>query len=288
MDIFAVLFPVFSLVLAGYVYARLYRPDLRSVNQIMLYVLVPALVFDVMSRENFAVEEYRWLAVCALVVVLGSGMIAWPVSRLAGYNWRAFIPTMMFNNCGNLGLQLAVLAFGEKGLEAMIILFLVSNMLHFTLGTWMFGGIVSWKGLLLNPVYVASMAGLLVNFTDTSVPAVLLSPITMLGQVVIPFMLFSLGVRMLTVKRSHLKSGLVGALICPLSGLLPALALGLLFRFDEVQLAVLLLFSALPPAVLNFLFAEQYDQDPELTASLVLVGNAMSVITVGVVLWWLI
>jgi len=101
-------------------------------------------------------------------------------------------------------------------------------------------------------------------------------------------MLFSLGVRMLTVKRSHLKSGLVGALICPLSGLLPALALGLLFRFDEVQLAVLLLFSALPPAVLNFLFAEQYDQDPELTASLVLVGNAMSVITVGVVLWWLI
>jgi predicted permease len=90
------------------------------------------------------------------------------------------------------------------------------------------------------------------------------------------------------VKRSHLKSGLVGALVCPLSGLLPALLIGLLFPLDGVHFAVLVLFAALPPAVLNFLFAEQYHQDPELMASLVLVGNAMSVCVIGVVLWWII
>jgi len=288
MHILEVLFPVFSLVLVGYIYARIYQPNLRAVNQIMLYVLVPALVFDVMSRESFELAEYSWLALCGLVVVLGSGLVAWPIARLYGYNWRAFVPAMMFNNCGNLGLPLALLAFGDAGLEAMVILFLVSNMFHFTLGTWMFGGIVSWKGLMLNPVYLATMAGLVVNFTDTTISPVLLRPVEMLGQIVIPFMLFSLGVRMITVKRSHLKSGLVGALVCPLSGLLPALLIGLLFPLDGVHFAVLVLFAALPPAVLNFLFAEQYHQDPELMASLVLVGNAMSVCVIGVVLWWII
>ena len=43
---------------------------------------------------------------------------------------------MMFNNCGNMGLPLAVLAFGEAGLSPMVALFTISNLLHFTLGVW--------------------------------------------------------------------------------------------------------------------------------------------------------
>ena len=36
---------------------------------------------------------------------------------------------------------------------------------------------------------------------------------------------------------------------------------------------MLLVFGALPPAVLNFLFAERYNQEPERVASIVLIGN---------------
>ena len=36
---------------------------------------------------------------------------------------------------------------------------------------------------------------------------------------------------------------------------------------------MLLVFGALPPAVLNFLFAERYKQEPERVASIVLIGN---------------
>lgn len=288
MKLIEILFPVFSLVLVGYFYGRRYRPNLQAVNQLMLYVFVPALVFDVMSRKDFHVAEYQWLALAGLVVVLGSGLVAWPAGRLLGYPMRAYLPTMMFNNCGNLGLPLAVLAFGDRGLEAAVVLFLVSNLLHFTLGTWIFGGIVSWKGLLVNPVNIATMAGLAVNFTRLQLPDFVILPITMLGQIVIPFMLVSLGVRMLSVKRAHLGSGVVGAIVRPLSGLVPALAIIAAFPLDDFQAGVLLLFAILPPAVLNFLFAEQYRQDPELVASLVLVGNALSVLSIGVILWWLV
>ncbi len=253
----------------------------------MLYVFVPALVFDVMSRRDFQVLEYQWLIVAGLMVVLGSSMTALPVGRAFRYPIRAFLPTMMFNNCGNLGLPLALLAFGEQGLEGAVILFLVSNLLHFTLGTWIFGGIVTWRELALNPVNLATMAGLLVNFLQISLPGIILLPISMLGQIVIPFMLVSLGVRMISVKRAHLSRGIVGSVIRPVSGLLPAMVAIWILPLDDFQAALLILFGALPPAVLNFLFAEQYDQDPELVASLVLVGNAMSVVVLGLVLWWL-
>jgi predicted permease len=41
---------------------------------------------------------------------------------------------------------------------------------------------------------------------------------------------------------------------------------------------MLLVFGALPPAVLNFLFAERYRQEPERVASIVLIGNLAALI----------
>lgn len=288
MKIIEILFPAFSLILVGYLYGRRYRPNLQAVNQLMLYVFVPAFVFDVMSRKDFHVAEYQWMALAGVIVVLGSGILAWPAGRALGYPSRAFVPTMMFNNCGNLGLPLALLAFGDKGLEGAVILFLVSNLLHFTLGTWMFGGIVSWRGLVLNPVNLATVAGLGISLLQVRLPGFILLPVSMLGQIAIPFMLVSLGVRMLSVRRGDLGRGIVGSVVRPLSGLLPALIAIWLLPLDGFQASLLILFATLPPAVLNFLFAEQYRQDPELVASLVLVGNAVAVLTSALVLWWLI
>ena len=41
---------------------------------------------------------------------------------------------------------------------------------------------------------------------------------------------------------------------------------------------MLLVFGALPPAVLNFLFAERYKQEPQRVASIVLIGNIAALI----------
>ena len=39
----------------------------------------------------------------------------------------------------------------------------------------------------------------------------------------------------------------------------------------------MLVFGALPPAVLNFMFAERYQQEPDKVASMVLIGNVAAV-----------
>ena len=288
MEIFAILFPVFSLVLIGYGYGKKFKPDMDVANGLVLRVFVPALVFDVMASKHFAIVTYQWLLVGGLMVVLGSGVLAWLVARLLRLPVRAFVPTMMFNNCGNLGLPLAVLTFGEHMIQAAVVLFLISNLLHFTLGVSLFGGAVSWRGLLATPVNVATALGLLVNFANIKLPELLLLPISMLGQIVIPLMLFSLGVRMLTVKTEHWKLGFIAAVVCPLSGLIPAWIAGQVLPLGDLQFEVLLLFAALPPAVLNFLFSEQYRQRPDSVASMVLIGNAGSVFILSFVLWQLV
>jgi len=51
---------------------------------------------------------------------------------------------------------------------------------------------------------------------------------------------------------------------------------------SEMQRGLLILFGSLPPAVLNFMVAEQMRQEPAKVASIVLIGNVMSVIFVPI------
>ena len=50
--------------------------------------------------------------------------------------------------------------------------------------------------------------------------------------------------------------------------------------------AMLFVFGALPPAVLNFLFAERYRQEPQRVASIVLIGNLAALIFLPLALAW--
>ena len=45
---------------------------------------------------------------------------------------------------------------------------------------------------------------------------------------------------------------------------------------DRMQQGLLIIFGSLPPAVLNFMVAEQFRQEPAKVASIVLIGNVMS------------
>jgi malate permease and related proteins len=49
---------------------------------------------------------------------------------------------------------------------------------------------------------------------------------------------------------------------------------------DDAQLGLLILFGCLPPAVLNFMVAEQFRQEPGKVASIVLIGNLLSIVFV--------
>ena len=140
-----------------------------------------------------------------------------------------------------------------------------------------------WR-MLRMPIVAASVAGLLVNVGGVALPSWLLEAMHMLGGICIPLMLFALGVRLLEIDFSDWRTGLLGAVLCPLSGLVVALPLMWLLPLNPLQTAVLLVFAVLPPAVLNYLVAEQYKLEPHKVASLVLIGNLGSLVVMPLAL----
>ena len=286
--IFAIIFPVFSIVTVGYLYARMrHDTDMSSGNRLNMDIFTPALIFDIMSASNYALTDYLWLGFAGVAVVLGSGLVAWPVARLFGYQWKTLVPPMMFNNCGNMGLPLIVLAFGEQALAPAVILFALSNFLHFGVGLQLITQHWSPRAVLQNPMILATVLGIGVSLLGIELHETLRLPIHMLGQIAIPLMLFSLGVRMIGIDFRDWQPGVLGALLCQISGLVIALACILFIPLPADQQAVLLLFSALPPAVLNFMVAERYDQEPQRVASIVLIGNLASILVIPGVLWFI-
>jgi len=283
-QILGIIFPIFAIAAAGYLYGRWKRPDISALNQINMDVLLPCLIVYVVSQKEFGLATYAPLALGAAAVVLGSGLLALPVARALGVPWRTLVPPMMFTNYGNMGLPLAVFAFGERMLPAMVVMFLVGNTLHFTLGTWIMNHRARPWHVLRIPMVMATLTGLTLNLAGVAVPATVDVTLRMLGEACIPLMLFSLGVRLNSTHLSDLRVAMVGAVLCPLTGLLIAVPLMLLLGLPREQQGIFLLFAALPPAVLNYMVAELYNQEPQRVASIVMVGNLAALVTIPAVL----
>ena len=283
----AIVFPIYAVVAVGYAYGRWKKPDMAFANQLNMDIFVPALVFAALASKSFDIAQNLPLLFGATAVVLGTGLLAWPVARLLGVANNTFVPPMMFKNSGNMGLPLAVLAFGEAALPAAVVLFFVENFLHYSLGTWMLDHRARLWNLWRVPVIAAALAGLAVSVLHFPLWQPLWLGIKMLGDVSIPLLLFSLGVRLTYSRHADWKISIVGALTTPIAGVLVALLMNQVLGLTGRDAAMLILFGALPPAVLNYIFAERYHQEPERVASMVLIGNTASLLIIPLTLAWI-
>ncbi|MDX1408095.1 MAG: AEC family transporter, partial [Saprospiraceae bacterium] len=284
LRIVGIVFPIFAIVAVGYLYGHRKRPVMDVVNQVNMDVFLPALIFHILGNKGFDLASYGPLTLGAVIVILVSGLLSYPVAKFFKYEWRTFVPPMMFTNYGNLGLPLFLFAFGESALPAAVVLFIVGNLLHFTLGRYMLDHSLRIWAVLRSPIVLASIIGLLFNFMAWKLPQPVSIAVEMAGQVSIPLLLFSLGVRLTGIDWRDWRIGMVGALVCPLVGVLVASVLLLFIDLPPQQAKQLLLFGALPPAVLSFLFAEEFNQQPRQVAAIVMLGNLTAVLTIPLVL----
>jgi hypothetical protein len=286
LRILEIVLPVLAIIVLGYILGRMWKPDMRVVNRLNLDVFGPFLVLAYLSDKGVDLVSLWPLVIAPVVIVLGSGLLAWPFAKLSGQNPRTFVPPMMFNNCGNMGLPLALFAFGAPGVAGMVALFTTSNLLHFTLGAFIVNKHADLKVLLKSPMVWATIIGASLGLSGLHLPDSVHAPMKMIGDCTIPVMLLSLGVRMLDVKREDFSNSLLGAAVCPLTGLLIAGVAAIWLPMTKTQIGLVYLFGSLPPAVLNFLVADYYKQEPEKVASIVLVGNIASIVFIPFGLWF--
>ena len=286
LRIASIIFPVFACSALGAAYGYFRRPDMAVVNRLNMEFFAPFLVFWALMDKPFDFLAFRDLAIGGVAVVLGSGLLLLPLAWLLRINLKTFLPPMMFNNSGNMGIPLILFAFGESALQAAVVLFIIEMVLHFTVGFYILNHRTNPLHLLKMPMIQATILGLLFSSLHLTLPDALANTVKLLGQVSIPLLLFSLGVRLLDVNFRDWKLGTLGALAGPAAGLISAFLMAQWLDLSTTHYALLLVFAALPPAVLNVLVAEQYQQEPDRVASIVLLGNLASLVIMPVVLWF--
>lgn len=285
-QIFQIIFPVFFISLVGFIYAKREKVSMEIPNQINLDIFLPIMIFYYLSEKMPSIKEVGILTLGGIVVVFGSGLLLYPLVKALKIDPKIFLPTAMFNNAINLGLPLALFAFGEEAISLAISLAIVQITGQFTVGVVCYGGQLHPLDLLKNPVIIATILGLGFNFFDIHAPQLLLQALKIMSGVAIPLILLSLGVRLTFFELKYWKIAVLGAVLCPLSGILMAFVAIWLFNYQGLYASLILLFGSLPPAILNAILAEKYNKEPLLVASIVAFGNIFSIFYIPIVLYF--
>jgi len=279
-----IMFPMVLIVGIGLLVSLKQAPSLGSMSEINLNVFIPALVFSSLIEQQFNFQQYAFLAMAGVCLVLLTMLFAHLFARLLNTQFNTLAPTMMFHNAGNIGLPLMTLALGPDGLAAAVILFLIGNIMHFGLGTYMLDKRARWQRSLSSPAILAAIIAVSLQSQSIRLDDYLLLPMQMLGSIAVPLMLFSLGVQLAQANLTHWKLGTCVGFLSPLTGVGLALMLAYLLPLDNLQTAALVLFGALPPAVMNFLFAQRYQQEPDKVSAIVMLGNSIAIFTLPIAL----
>jgi predicted permease len=277
--------PVFLLIAAGFVFAHWKKISLAAVTEIVVYLGTPSLVFSSLASKPLFAGDIIELSAGILLIFVAVGLLIRLYFLLWSFSSRGFTLPTLFMNAGNMGIPLALFAFGQEGMQRATLLYVIITFLQYSLGIYILNGRGNWTEIFRLPLIYAAIAGISFNLAQIKIPELLLQPVIMLGQATIPIMLISLGYRLHEVESLQLGHALGGALLRIFGGFAAANIAVHLISAEGVNRQVLLLYGALPAAVVNFILTEKYRQDPGLAASIVVLSTFISVFTIPLVFW---
>lgn len=292
MGIFLFLEPIiiaFAVIGLGFIFQKKIGFDQKSVNDVLIYLLVPSLSFSAIYSRKFDFGEFSSLGFACIAVLAASGIAALVLFKFIGYKKNGMLLPAMFMNSGYLGFPVAFFALGELGLQKAILFDAVETLANFTLGVFLVQSAALKKrerivGVFKIPLIYAIVLGLAFNYFSVPLPATLIDVLKMIGNAAIPLALVALGGRLATLKLGNIKIPVAALFSRFVVGGIAAFAFIKLFNIDGVVASVILLISVMPPAVNSYVLNEKFNADPENAATAVLIGTLVSVIPIAIVL----
>jgi len=284
--VFNTVVPVFSVIALGYFLAARRDLHLPTLSDLAILVTSPALMFSVLSGTTLEADRWAILAGGTVFVAAGSAVLALGYLRTGGAGRTGLLLPAIFWNAGNMTLPCARLAFGQEGLEAAAIVFVTMATLTSTFGIWIAKGENGLGEALRLPLLYGSVGGMALAVTETTLPRMVMEPIEMLGDMAIPILLLNLGIQLRTLRVSDVTHSIVVVAIRMGGGVVFGLFFVTALGIHGLERQILLLASAMPPAVINVVFAQRYDRDPSLVASCIVLGTLMSLLTIPAVLYF--
>ncbi|HSF62946.1 MAG TPA: AEC family transporter [Paracoccaceae bacterium] len=289
LTVLQIVAPVGVLAAVGFAWVRLgFEYRMEFVTRLGMTLAVPCLIFTALMKSQI---DPGALAAVSLAAVLAYGtltVVFWGLVRVAGLDRRTYLAPLIFGNTGNLGLPLALFAFGETGLGLAIVIFAVMAVWSFTFGVWLVAEGGSPLRVLKEPIVGATLLGALFLWQGWQTPQWITNALDLIGQMAIPLMLITLGVAVARLSPGRLGRAVWLSLLR--TGVCIAVAAGAarVLGLDPVASAVLILQVSTPVAVTSYMLAAKYGADADAVAGLVIVSTVLSVATLPLTLGFLI
>lgn len=291
----SVVLPLFFMIALGYFVKRIRMvddPSLQVMNNLTFRVFLPVLLFyNIYKTDVGTALNNTLMAFAAVSVTVSFFVLLLLIPRIEKANPRrgVLIQGIFRSNFIIFGLPVTESLFGPgaAGTASLLIAVIIPlfNALSVVALELFRGGKMNpkkiLKGIVTNPLILASALGVLAMVTGFRFPAVLEEVVADVGGIATPLALIILGASFsFSAVKGHGKQlllGLGGRLV-----LIPAifLPIGIALGFRGPELAVLIALFASPTAVSSFTMAQQMDGDAQLAGQLVVFGSLFSILTI--------
>lgn len=302
---FAVVVPMFGLILAGYLSARLRMLGDQAVEGLSVFVFnfaIPALLFrslgagETPSHGDLDIVYAYFIG--AFVIFAGGALMSRLVFRTSLAEQALMGMTASFGNVVMMGIALGYVAFGAEGILPITLiasfhspLLLPLTMVLVELDRGHREGLLRVAAqaaiaVIRNPIVISIVAGVLWSLTGWTLPAPADGFLKLLSAAAAPCALFALGATLAQFKLGGDRNEVIAAMTLKLLAM-PVVVWALayyVFELPELQVGVATILAALPCGANPFIVARRYNIFVARAASAVLISTAISVITVALLL----
>ncbi|CUH63351.1 auxin efflux carrier [Thalassovita gelatinovora] len=277
--------PVFMLAAIGFAWVKAgFDYPVRFVTQLAMSLSVPCLIFTALMKTEIDPQALTTLSLASVAAYAAVSIAAFVMVRIGRLDLRTYLAPIIFSNTGNVGLPLALFAFGDTGLGYAVVVFAIMAIWSFTFGVWLVAGGGSLIKVVKEPLVGATVLGGIFLWQGWHTPTFVTNALDLVGQMAIPMMLITLGVAVARMHPGHIRKATWISLIKLALCFAISWAVGRWFQLDDIAFAVLVIQISTPVAVTSYLLAEKYGADAESVAGLVVVSTLMSVIAIPLML----
>lgn len=273
----------------------------QSINITVLNIFLPALCIKIIYTSKIDIEMLL-VPATAWITIISTLLISFSVYKFLGRKMHikpsekgVLILSAAFGNVSYLGLPVLTGLYGyEAAKYALFYDLLASTPLLWLVGAPMASRYgenkklqirESLKTILSLPPIWGIFAGIVLNVTNTPLPAFVQKALGMFGDLVVPLMIFSIGLALTLPKVKHayaiIPAVIIKLAMVPFISFITAYFLGL----KGNALASCLIEGAMPTMVLSLLIAARFKLDASMSAFIIVVTTFLSFITLPVAIY---
>ena len=288
IKIFEVIFPVFFVIGIGY-YLGKKNPkfDTNFITNFAGNIGTPAMIFYTVTTTGITLDIFISYFIYAIIMIAGFAVIGLILLFFLKKDLSMELPPLILPNTGNMGVPICLFAYGTQGLGVASAVASVIILFHFTLGVFLAKKKFSFDILIKSPPVYAIIISVIFLYFKINTPIFLENTTFLLTYATIFLVLMSLGIALTRFKFS-LKNSIIMSLCRVLLGPIIAYIIIHYFKLSGLAAGVLLIQSAMPSAILNYLVGSMYSPKKvvDSIASTIVISTLMSFISIPIVVFF--